>query len=174
MIPSDWLIVYLPYMQRLVLLAILIGAFSLAQIAPNMQSFAFAQGAATALFATIDRIPVIDSASDEGLKPESVEGTIILDHVDFIYPSRPAVQVLYDFSATFPRGKNTALVGASGSGKSTIVGLIERFYDPVGGDVRLDGNLIKDLNVKWLRTQIGLVSQVRFRPLSPHLFLHRC
>lgn len=83
-----------------------------------------------------------------------------MNNVDFIYPSRPSVQVLFDFTAQFPRGKNTALVGASGSGKSTIVGLIERFYDPVGGSVKLDGNEVKDLNVKWLRTQIGLVSQV--------------
>jgi ATP-binding cassette subfamily B (MDR/TAP) protein 1 len=111
----------------LVFFAILIGAFSLAQIAPNLQSLAFALGAATSIFATIDRIPVIDSASTLGLKPETVTGLIEVDAVDFIYPSRPGVQVLFDFKAVFPPGKMTALVGASGSGKSTIVGLIERF-----------------------------------------------
>ncbi|KAK4704235.1 ATP-binding cassette, subfamily B (MDR/TAP), member 1, partial [Phenoliferia sp. Uapishka_3] len=142
-----------------VFFSILIGAFSLAQLAPNLQSVAFARGAATSLFATIDRVPVIDSASKEGLKPASVEGVIEVQHVDFIYPARPSVQVLYDFSAIFPRGKMTALVGASGSGKSTIVGLIERFYDPVGGNIKLDGHELRTLNVKWLRTQIGLVSQ---------------
>ncbi|KAL8277932.1 hypothetical protein RQP46_009751 [Phenoliferia psychrophenolica] len=142
-----------------VFFSILIGAFSLAQIAPNLQSVAFARGAATSLFSTIDRVPVIDSASTEGLKPESVQGDIEVQHVDFIYPARPSVQVLYDFSAVFPRGKMTALVGASGSGKSTIVGLLERFYDPVGGNIKLDGHELRTLNVKWLRTQIGLVSQ---------------
>ncbi|SCZ98574.1 BZ3500_MvSof-1268-A1-R1_Chr3-1g05473 [Microbotryum saponariae] len=142
-----------------VFFSILIGAFSLAQIAPNLQAVGYARGAATAIFATIDRQPVIDSSSDEGLKPEKVDGFIELRDVDFIYPSRPSVQVLYKFSAVFPRGKTTALVGGSGSGKSTIVGLCERFYDPVGGSVKLDGIELKELNVRWLRNQIGLVSQ---------------
>ena len=85
-----------------------------------MQAVSFATGAATSIFATIDRVPVIDSSSTEGLKPDKVEGEIVLKNVDFIYPSRPSVQVLYNFSAVFPRGKMTALVGGSGSGKSTI------------------------------------------------------
>ena len=62
-------------------------------------------------------------------------------------------------SLTFCSGKTTALVGASGSGKSTIVSLIERFYDPTSGCVKLDDHDIKTLNVKWLRSQIGYVSQ---------------
>ncbi|GAA5918154.1 hypothetical protein JCM1841_005277 [Sporobolomyces salmonicolor] len=142
-----------------VFFSILIGAFSLAMLAPNLQSMSSAQGAATEIFATIDREPVIDSASPAGLKPETVEGTIELTNVDFIYPSRPAVQVLYGFSGTFPHGKMTALVGGSGSGKSTIIGLMERFYDPVSGSITLDGVELRELNVKWLRNQIGLVSQ---------------
>ncbi|GAA5829569.1 hypothetical protein JCM3766R1_001228 [Sporobolomyces carnicolor] len=142
-----------------VFFSILIGAFSLAMLAPNLQSFASGAGAATEIFATIDRVPVIDSASDQGLKPDKVEGTIELNNLDFIYPARPAVQVLYGFTGVFPRGKMTALVGGSGSGKSTIIGLIERFYDPVAGSIKLDGVEIKDLNVGWLRNQIGLVSQ---------------
>ena len=64
-----------------------------------------------------------------------------------------------DVSLVVPAGKTTALVGASGSGKSTIVGLVERFYDPVGGDVFLDGHSIKTLNLRWLRQQMALVSQ---------------
>ena len=142
-----------------VFFSILIGAFSLAQIAPNMQALALAQGAASNIFATIDRVPVIDSASPEGLRPDHVEGEIAVHDVDFLYPSRPSVQVLHRFSAVFPKGKMTALVGASGSGKSTIIGLVERFYDPVGGSIKLDGNEVRELNVRWLRQQIGLVSQ---------------
>jgi ATP-binding cassette, subfamily B (MDR/TAP), member 1 len=69
------------------------------------------------------------------------------------------VPVLKGVSITFQAGKTAALVGASGSGKSTIVALIERFYDPLSGGVTLDGKNLKDLNVKWLRSQIGLVSQ---------------
>jgi len=64
-----------------------------------------------------------------------------------------------DVSLVVPAGKTTALVGASGSGKSTIVGLVERFYDPVGGSVYLDGHDLQDLNLRWLRQNISLVSQ---------------
>jgi ATP-binding cassette subfamily B (MDR/TAP) protein 1 len=118
-----------------------------------------ARGAAPKLFATIDRVPSIDSANEEGIKPTKVIGEITFENVDFNYPSRPDVQVIKDLSLTFPAGKTTALVGASGSGKSTVISLVERFYDPLAGYVRLDGLDIRDFNLKWLRSQIGLVSQ---------------
>ena len=117
------------------------------------------RGAAGKLYETIDRIPDIDSANPDGLKPENVHGEIVLDDVKFSYPSRPDVQVVKGLSLKFHAGKTAALVGASGSGKSTIVSLVERFYDPSSGVVKLDGIDLKDLNVKWLRSQIGLVSQ---------------
>ncbi|GFP89502.1 ABC transporter b family member 1, partial [Phtheirospermum japonicum] len=79
--------------------------------------------------------------------------------VDFSYPSRPENKVLSNFSLVVPSGKTIALVGSSGSGKSTVVSLIERFYDPSSGQVVLDGHNIKTLKLKWLRQQIGLVSQ---------------
>jgi ATP-binding cassette subfamily B (MDR/TAP) protein 1 len=117
------------------------------------------RAAAARLYATIDLVPSIDSASEEGLKPSTVVGEITVENVDFDYPARPEVHILKNLSLSFPAGKTTALVGASGSGKSTIVSLVERFYDPLGGSVRLDGIDIRELNVKWLRSQIGLVSQ---------------
>ena len=120
------------------------------------------RAAAAKLFATIDRIPAIDSEDPSGLKPEHVNGEITFEHVNFNYPSRPDVPVVSDLSITFPAGKMCALVGASGSGKSTVVALIERFYDPLpdnGGCVKLDGVDLRQLNLKWLRRQIGLVSQ---------------
>jgi ATP-binding cassette, subfamily B (MDR/TAP), member 1 len=76
-----------------------------------------ARGAAAKLFATIDRVPLIDSASPEGLKLTEVTGRIELDHVKFSYPSRMNVPILKDLSITFEAGKTAALVGASGSGK---------------------------------------------------------
>ncbi|KAL0961414.1 hypothetical protein HGRIS_006363 [Hohenbuehelia grisea] len=142
-----------------VFLAILIGSFSLALLAPEMQAVTNGRGAAAKLFATIDRVPAIDSADDAGLRPDHVEGEIVLQNVKFNYPSRPTVPIVKDLSITFRAGKTAALVGASGSGKSTIVSLVERFYDPLSGTVTLDGTNIKDLNLKWLRSQIGLVSQ---------------
>lgn len=88
-----------------------------------------------------------------------MEGEITLEDVTFAYPSRPTVQVVKNLNITFRAGKTAALVGASGSGKSTIISLVERFYDPISGVVKLDGHNLKDLNLKWLRTQVGLVSQ---------------
>ena len=118
-----------------------------------------ARGAATKLFSTIGRVPSIDSTSEEGAKPSKVTGEIVFENVDFNYPARLDVQVFKSISLTFPVGTTTALVGASGSGKSTVVSLVERFYDPLAGSVRLDGMNIRDLNLKWLRSQLGLVSQ---------------
>ena len=142
-----------------VFLAIMIGSFSLVMLGPELQAVANAKGAAAKLFATIDRVPPIDSADPNGLKPEKVIGQITLHNVKFNYPARPDVPILKDLSISFAAGETSALVGASGSGKSTIVSLVERFYDPLEGQVRLDGVDLKDLNVKWLRSQIGLVSQ---------------
>ncbi|KAJ7115594.1 P-loop containing nucleoside triphosphate hydrolase protein [Mycena crocata] len=142
-----------------VFMAILIGSMSLAQIVSEMEAINHGCGAAAKLFATIDRVPEIDSADEGGLKPEHVMGELVLDGVFFSYPSRPTVPVVKGLSLRFPAGKTAALVGASGSGKSTIIALVERFYDPTAGAVMLDGVNVKDLNLKWLRSQIGLVSQ---------------
>ena len=139
--------------------AILIGSFSLALLAPEIQAITHARGAAAKLYETIDRVPQIDSSNEGGLKPTECIGEITLENVRFNYPSRPDVPILKGLSINFPAGKTAALVGASGSGKSTIISLVERFYDPLGGVVRFDGHDVKDLNVKWLRSQVGLVSQ---------------
>jgi len=138
-----------------VFLAILIGSFSLAMLAPEAQAIAKATSAAAKVFATIERIPLIDSASPLGFKPDVVHGSISFENVKFHYPSRKNVPILKGLTTTFGAGQTVALVGASGSGKSTVVALVERFYDAVEGSVKLDGVDIKDLNLKWLRRQIG-------------------
>jgi ATP-binding cassette, subfamily B (MDR/TAP), member 1 len=143
-----------------VFLSILIGSFSMTMIPPEYQAITNGCAAAEKLFATIDRVPTIDSESNEGRKLEgSIRGEISFKNVVFNYPSRPDVPVLKGLSINIKAGKTTALVGASGSGKSTIVNLIERFYDPLSGSVTLDNIDLRDLNVTWLRSQIGLVSQ---------------
>ncbi len=111
------------------------------------------------MYETINRVPDIDSANPGGIKLAEVNGEIILEDVEFSYPSRPTIQVVKGLNLTFTAGKTAALVGASGSGKSTIISLVERFYDPSSGAIKLDGQDIKGLNVNWLRNQIGLVSQ---------------
>ena len=142
-----------------IMLSIMIGAFSLGQVAPNAQAFTTSVAAASKIYATIDRVSPLNPTDDEGKKLDHVEGTIELRHIKHIYPSRAEVVVMKDVNLVVPAGKTTALVGASGSGKSTIVGLVERFYNPVGGAVYLDGHDVSTLNLQWLRQQVSLVSQ---------------
>lgn len=101
----------------------------------------------------------IDSFSDSGAKPSETIGDIEFSDVDFHYPTRPDQKIFDGLSLKIKSGQTVALVGPSGGGKSTVVQLLERFYDPISGSVNLDNRNIKDLNVKWLRDQIGLVSQ---------------
>ncbi|EPE35282.1 P-loop containing nucleoside triphosphate hydrolase [Glarea lozoyensis ATCC 20868] len=142
-----------------ILMSIMIGAFAFGNVAPNAQAFTTAISAAAKIYNTIDRVSPLDPTSEKGEIIPEVKGTIELRNIKHIYPSRPEVTVMQDVSLVIPAGKKTALVGASGSGKSTIVGLVERFYDPVGGQVFLDGKDVSTLNLRWLRQQISLVSQ---------------
>jgi ATP-binding cassette, subfamily B (MDR/TAP), member 1 len=168
-----------------VFFAVIFGAMALGQGAPNLAAFAAARGAAYKIFETIDRVPIIDTLSDEGVKPGQLDGNISFEGVRFHYPMRPGVPVLQGLDVTIKSGQTVALVGPSGCGKSTTVGLLQRFYDPSEGIVRLDGVDIRtvrrpprtrlsdlrlsrhltaseggpQLSVKWLRAQIGVVSQ---------------
>ncbi|CAN7062158.1 hypothetical protein IGI04_016703 [Brassica rapa subsp. trilocularis] len=139
--------------------AVMIGGLALGQSAPSMAAFAKAKVAAAKIFRIIDHRPTIERNSESGVELDSVTGLVELRNVDFSYPSRPDVKILNDFNLSVPAGKTIALVGSSGSGKSTVVSLIERFYDPASGQVLLDGHDLKTLKLKWLRQQIGLVSQ---------------
>ncbi|TVY41644.1 Sophorolipid transporter [Lachnellula subtilissima] len=142
-----------------VIFAVVVAATSLTHIAPQIITITKAAAAADELFRTIDKIPTIDSLSATGLTPEKCAGEIEVQALEFAYPSRPDTKVLNGLNLSAPSGKNTALVGASGSGKSTIVGLLERWYDQAAGTISLDGIDIKKLNIAWLRTKIRLVQQ---------------
>lgn len=142
-----------------VILAILVGSFIFAFVAPHFQYIGISLSSAAKIFETIDRVPPTDVFSEEGMILDEVKGSIELKNVKFIYPSRPEVTVLPNLSLVLNPGETVALVGASGSGKSTIIGIVERFYDVVKGEVLFDGNDITQLNLRWLRQQISLVSQ---------------
>ena len=88
-----------------------------------------------------------------------MDGAIDLQNVEFEYPSRPGVKVLENMSLSVKPGQSLALVGPSGCGKSTVVSLLERFYDPLSGSLTLDGSDLRDLNLRWLRSQVGIVFQ---------------
>ncbi|KAL7136709.1 hypothetical protein ABFS83_10G048600 [Erythranthe nasuta] len=139
--------------------AVMIGGLALGQSAPSMAAFAKAKVAAAKIYQIIDHKPSVDRNNESGLELETITGQLNLQNIDFSYPSRPDIQILNNFSLSVPAGKTIALVGSSGSGKSTVVSLIERFYDPASGQVMLDGHDIKTFKLKWLRQQIGLVSQ---------------
>ncbi|KAJ4145032.1 hypothetical protein LMH87_003894 [Akanthomyces muscarius] len=142
-----------------IMMSVMIGAFQLGNVAPNLQAFTTAVAAAAKIFNTIDRPSPLDPSSEDGAKIDNIMGNIRLENISHIYPSRPEVRVMSNVSLSIPAGKTTALVGASGSGKSTIVGLVERFYSPVQGTIYLDGIDMSTLNLKWLRQQMALVSQ---------------
>ena len=84
---------------------------------------------------------------------------IKLQSAQFYYPSRPEINILQGLSLSIKPGKTVALVGTSGSGKSTVLSLIERFYDLQSGTIMLNRFDIRTLNVSWLRRQISFVSQ---------------
>lgn len=141
-----------------VLMALMIGAFELGGVAPNLEAVGVAIASGKKIFGTIDRVPEIDSQAG-GETIADIKGHIVFDNVDFRYPSRPNVQILEDFNLEVLPGQTVALVGASGSGKSTLIGLLERFYQPLSGLITIDGYNLLDLDVKWLRQHISLVSQ---------------
>uniref|UniRef100_A0A9J7ZZR1 ABC-type xenobiotic transporter n=1 Tax=Cyprinus carpio carpio TaxID=630221 RepID=A0A9J7ZZR1_CYPCA len=143
----------------IVFFSVMIGAFSLGQGAPNLESIATARGAAYEVYKTIDMPRPIDSSSKEGHKPDHVKGDIEFKNIHFSYPSRKDVKILQGMNLKVPHGKTIALVGASGCGKSTTIQLLQRFYDPDSGEVTLDGHDIRSLNVCWLRENMGIVSQ---------------
>ncbi|KAF5196000.1 Abc transporter b family-like protein, partial [Thalictrum thalictroides] len=118
-----------------------------------------AKDAAASIFEILDRKPKIDSNSEEGTILSSVTGDINLHHISFRYHMRPDVQIFRDLCLSIPSGKTVALVGESGCGKSTVISLLERFYDPESGFITLDGVEIQKLKVSWLRQQMGLVGQ---------------
>ncbi|CAF1420963.1 unnamed protein product, partial [Adineta steineri] len=129
------------------------------QFIPCLHTFAEASASGSFVFDMIERKTKIDVADDEGKKPETIKGDIEFENVTFSYPTRQESYILQNFSMKIPSGKTIALVGASGCGKSTLIQLIQRFYDPDNGQILIDGHDIKTLNVTWLRSHIGIVSQ---------------
>nr|AID66618.1 P-glycoprotein [Anadara sativa] len=140
---------------------VMIGSFSLGNAAPHLGSIFAAKGAGAVIFEIIDHEPSIDNMSTKGEHPNYINGNIDFVGVNFSYKAGTdeEVKAVQNLNLSVKQGKTVALVGSSGCGKSTIINLLQRFYDPINGQVYIDGKNIKDLNVGWLRRNIGVVSQ---------------
>uniref|UniRef100_A0A182FDS3 ABC-type xenobiotic transporter n=1 Tax=Anopheles albimanus TaxID=7167 RepID=A0A182FDS3_ANOAL len=150
---------YTPAVLIIVLFGVLAGAQNLGLSSPHLEAFSTAKGSAATIFSVIDRVPVIDSLGDAGLRPGKVLGNIKFSNVFFRYPARNDVQVLQGLNLEIETGQTVALVGPSGCGKSTCLQLIQRLYDPLSGYVTIDGTNVSELNIGWLRSMIGVVGQ---------------
>ncbi|KAJ9181725.1 hypothetical protein P3X46_005789 [Hevea brasiliensis] len=142
-----------------IVFVVLTGSLSLGQASPCLTAFSAGQAAAYKMFDVIGRNPQIDACDTYGRTLDDIHGDIELKDIYFSYPARPEEQIFGGFSISIPSGSTTALVGETGSGKSTVISLIERFYDPQAGEVLIDGINIKEFQLKWIRQKIGLVSQ---------------
>ena len=138
------------------------AAFCVLGVGSNMEAFATALAGARRLTRMIRRISPIDSSSTQGLTPDQFNPTIEIQNVKHIYPCRPSATVLRDVSIKFPVNQTTALVGHSGSGKSSISNMLLRFYDPLVGRILLDNKDLADYQIRWLRQQIAVVKQESF------------
>ncbi|KAJ5806581.1 uncharacterized protein N7503_004183 [Penicillium pulvis] len=143
-----------------VIFVLIDASFILSQVAPYVHVFASAAGASERLMVVINRESQIDGTSESGDKSAPFESRdITLNDVHFTYPSRPDAPVLQGVTFSIPPRKHTAIVGPSGGGKSTIVALLERFYDPVSGKICVGEQNFCDVNVRHLRGNIGFVQQ---------------
>ncbi|KAL5289501.1 pgp-2.2 family protein [Megaselia abdita] len=150
---------YTPTVLIVVLFGVIMGAMNLGFCSPQIEAFSAARGAASYVFSIIDRISPIDAMSEEGESPSSMKGDIEFKDIHFHYPSRSNINVLNGLNLKIKSGQTVAFVGPSGCGKSTVLQLIQRLYNPVNGNITIDGIAIDLLNVAWLRSKIGVVGQ---------------
>ncbi|EUC40777.1 hypothetical protein COCMIDRAFT_107917 [Bipolaris oryzae ATCC 44560] len=135
------------------------GAFAMLRVIPLLEGFVASMSSLSATFKIIHRRSAIDPFASTGLIPDRLTGNIELENVEVVYPSRRETKALKGVSISIPASKTTALVGLSGCGKSTILGLLERFYEPTAGSIRVDGVDLADLNLYWWRKQMAYVGQ---------------
>jgi ATP-binding cassette subfamily B (MDR/TAP) protein 1 len=135
------------------------GVMFLSNVLQWISSLSESTGAAARVFSTIERKPLVDTKSVDGVKDVQLGGEVVFEDVRFAYPSRPDVEILKGLNLRIEKGQNVAIVGPSGSGKSTVVQLLMRMYDPLEGVIKVDGLNSRDYNPAFLRNQMSIVSQ---------------
>ncbi|KAK0394446.1 hypothetical protein QR680_000741 [Steinernema hermaphroditum] len=143
----------------IVAVAILFGSYFLGVVSPHLVTVLKARVAAAIIYKTIDRVPQIDSSNAQGKVIDNPKGLVELKDVHFSYPTRKDHKVLHGLSWTANSGDTVALVGHSGSGKSTSIGLLTRLYECSSGQVLIDGIDVRDINICNLRNIVGIVEQ---------------
>lgn len=138
---------------------IIAGAFSAGAVFSFAPDMSRARQCASDIKQMLEREPNIKMGKGVGDAVEQYEGTVTFHGTSFAYPTRPDRVVLKNFEIHIGAGEYVAICGSSGSGKSTIVSLLERFYDPTSGAVLVDGRDIRELSLQGLRMQMSLVSQ---------------
>ncbi|MGI6270376.1 MAG: ABC transporter ATP-binding protein [Candidatus Howiella sp.] len=128
----------------------------ISEVANQYAQILTALAGAERVFEIMDSEPEIDKGTIE-LRPDEVTGSLSFRHIDFSYV--PGQQVLWDFGVEVGCGQKIAIVGATGSGKTTIVNLLTRFYDVDSGEILLDGRDIREITKKSLRSNIAIVLQ---------------
>uniref|UniRef100_A0A452UCI9 Bile salt export pump n=1 Tax=Ursus maritimus TaxID=29073 RepID=A0A452UCI9_URSMA len=156
LIPNEGL--HFSYVFR-VISSVVLSATALGRASSYTPSYAKAKISAARFFQLLDRQPPVRVYSSAGEKWDNFQGQIDFVDCKFTYPSRPDIQVLNGLSVSVRPGQTLAFVGSSGCGKSTSIQLLERFYDPDHGKVMIDGHDSKKVNVQFLRSNIGIVSQ---------------
>uniref|UniRef100_A0A8C8JYB3 Bile salt export pump n=1 Tax=Oncorhynchus tshawytscha TaxID=74940 RepID=A0A8C8JYB3_ONCTS len=142
-----------------VISAIVTSGTALGRASSYTPDYAKAKISAARFFQLLDRVPKIRVYSNEGDKWPDFRGNLEFIDCKFTYPTRPDIQVLNGLNVSVKPGQTLAFVGSSGCGKSTSVQLLERFYDPDQGQVIIDGHDSTQVNVSYLRSKIGIVSQ---------------
>ncbi|KAH8872625.1 Multidrug resistance protein 1 [Schistosoma japonicum] len=141
-----------------VFINILLGSIFLGNALPNIPYIFGAVRASKDIFAVINHVSEIEQKEKGKIIP-NFDGSVSFRYVNFTYPSRPDVTILANFCLTIKSGQTIALVGSSGSGKSTIIHMLQRFYDPTQGEILIQGVNLRELNIIAYRNQIGCVQQ---------------
>ncbi|XP_072396487.1 ATP-dependent translocase ABCB1-like [Diabrotica undecimpunctata] len=151
--------VYTPANMVSVFFSTLIATWNFGLGAPLLETFGTAKGAAQKIFSVLDSKPIIRKFANSGLVINDAALEVTFEGVHFSYPSRSDVKILRGINLKISKGETVALVGKSGCGKSTCIQLLQRFYDPDMGQIKINGTNIKELNLDWLKQKISVVSQ---------------